>query len=618
MKSRIYIDLETFSDIDLIKAGHYKYSDSPFFDIILICWAENDMPVKVDTEVSEELKLKLENSIVIAHNASFERVCLEKFDIEIKDFRCTSIMAGHCGFPKSLMAVSKILLKEAKLETGTALINHFCSYPIKPFDSDKWAQFVEYCIRDVEACRNLYKIFRKYPSIDWQDYRIDQNINDRGVLIDKELVQKAIAFDNVLTKDIKSKLKKLTGLDNPNSTEQFKSFVESFIEVENVQKQTLQDLLNEEIPERLKEAIQLKLQLSKSSVKKYKTMLECAGFDNRARGLFQFNGASKTGRWAGRLIQVHNLPRNNFKELDKARKVLKSGSLEAFASLTDNPKQLLSELIRTAFISSTGALTVADFSSIEARLIAWLAGEKWRLEVFETHGKIYEASASRMFNVPINSITKGSELRYKGKVSELSLGYQGGTGALIRMGALRMGIEEHELAGIVKRWRAANPAIVQLWTDLDKAVKEAVLNKGKEVFYKALSFMVYRDMLHIRLPSGRYLLYVRPHLGDNQFGQQSVCYWHENQTSKKWEVTNLYGGKIVENVIQAIARDCLMVALRRAENSGLPVVMHVHDEIITEGEKLEELLKVMETPIDWLEGFQLKAEGFISEYYKKD
>lgn len=643
------IDIETYSPVDLAKAGVYPYAEHPDFEILLFAYAFDDEPVRcVDLaqgeQLPEELLSALTDSEVVktAFNAMFERVCIGRFfgiDLPIEQWECTLVKSAMVGLPLSLGTVSKVLkLEQGKMEAGKALIRYF-SLPCKPtrtnggrtrnlprHDIDKWQFFTEYCIRDVEverAIRNKIAFF-DIPETERALYVLDQEINDRGVLLDAELVRNAIEMDTVYKERLIEEAKALTALDNPNSVAQLKEWVSDKLgeEVESLTKGAIKDLAKEVDDETVKNMLMLRLEMAKTSVKKYEAMSNAVGADGRVRALLQFYGANRTGRWAGRLVQVQNLPQNHINDLDLAREVVKSGDLEMLEILYGNVPDTLSQLIRTAFIAKEGhTFVVADFSAIEARVIAWLAGESWRLQVFETHGKIYEASASAMFHVPIEEIHKGSPLRQKGKVSELALGYQGGPGALIQMGALGMGLTEDELQPLVDAWRNANPAIVRLWYDVGNAAIQAV-ERGTVVDVRGIRLECAKGILFVRLPSGRRLSYLKPRIGVNKFGSKALQFEGMDQTTKKWGTQDTYGGKLVENIVQAIARDCLAYAMLNLRSAGYNIVMHIHDEAVTEvptdKDYLDDVCRIMSQPIPWAKGLPLRADGYVTPYYKKD
>jgi len=652
------IDIETYSDVDLLKSGVYAYTDSDQFEILMFAYAYDDGPVQIiDLKQGEVLPDKVLSDLTkpsvikSAFNANFERTCISKYlastmPIEISQiymdpnqWHCTAVHALYAGLPGNLDGVAKALkLDDQKDSTGKALIRYF-SLPCKAtkvnggrtrnlpvHDPKKWQQFLDYCKQDVEVERSIRKRLERIPvpETEWKLWALDQEIVDRGVLLNPQMVEHAVACDSKYQEKRKLRAMELTGLDNPNSVAQLKGWLKETdgIEVDSLAKDILPDLIKQTKNETVKEVLELRQEMSKTSVKKYQAMERVICRDNRVRGLLQFYGASRTGRWAGRLVQVQNLPSNKMKQLDLARNLLLEGNYEALELLFDQVPDVLSQLVRTAFVAPEGSrFIVSDFSAIEARVIAWLAGEQWRLDVFATHGKIYEASASQMFGVPVEEIGKGSPLRQKGKIAELALGYGGGVGALDAMGALNMGLEEKELAGLVKAWRAANPYITKLWWECGDAALETVQNKTRVELHHGIAFHYQPGMLFIELPSGRRLSYVAPAMREGKFGQE-LSYMGVGAT-KKWERIGTYGPKIVENIVQAIARDCLAQALIRLNEAGATPVMHVHDEVVLEepyGSNLDlaEVEHIMGLPIKWAPGLDLPADGYETEYYLKD
>lgn len=646
MKRTLAIDIETYSDVDLVRSGVYAYTTSPKFEILLFAYSFDDDEVKViDLATGEtlpnEIILALEDEKIIktAFNANFERVCLSKYlnkKLSAKSWRCTAVQAASLGLPLSLDGVAQVLgLQKQKMKEGKELIKYF-SVPCKPTKSngernrnyphhslERWEVFKKYCAQDVEVEKAIRKRLERYPIItsEQEIYVLDQEINDRGILIDTKLVEKSIECENIHKEDIYAEAQKLTGLENPNSVIQLKQWLlENGVEVESLSKKTVADLAKD-AEEDVQRLLNLRSQLSKTSVKKYEAIERVLCADKRVRGLLQFYGANRTGRWAGRLVQVQNLPQNHIKDLTLARDLVKNGEFETLDMLFDNVSQVLSELIRTAFIPKENhRFIVADFSAIEARVIAWLAEEKWRLDVFNSHGKIYEASASQMFKIPIEEITKTSPLRQKGKISELALGYGGSVGALAAMGALDMGVKEEELQGLVSKWRQANPNITKLWWDIDKAAIKVVKEKSFEVVGKIKIFYE-KGIMFITLPSGRNLSYIKPRLETNKFGRKGITYEGIGAT-KKWERIETYGPKLVENIVQATARDLLAEAMINVDKKGYEIVMHVHDEIIVEISKdkgsLKEVCDAMAIAPEWAKGLPLRADGFECEYYRKD
>lgn len=651
------IDIETYSSIDIKKAGAYKYAQSEDFEILLFAYSFNHEPVRIidlksGEAIPEDILVALQdrNCVKYAYNAAFEWWCLNQFGIDtpLDQWRCTMVHGLYCGYTAGLGATGTAIglpQDKKKLTTGTALIRYFC-VPCKPTKSngnrtrnlphhapEKWELFKEYCLQDVvtEMAIADRLLFYPVPEREWLLWRYDVAMNAFGVKIDRQLVEGALSIDAEVRHELMSEAMKITGLNNPNSSKQLMEWLEKEgTEVENLQKGTVSQLVGDLEDGDVKRVLEIRQELSKTSIKKYQAMQEAAGMDDRIRGVSFFYGANRTGRYAGRLVQLQNLPRNYLETLDVAREFTRQGNGQALSMLYGNVPDTLSQLIRTAFIPSEGhQFVVSDFSAIEARVIAWLAGEEWRMEVFKTHGKIYEASASQMFGVPLNTIVKGHEnyaLRAKGKVAELALGYQGSVGALIAMGADKMGLTEQEMKDIVSRWRNTSKRIVELWYALENAAVE-VITTGEKQTVKCVTLAIEFDItfgqefLTILLPSGRKLFYPKPHLKENQFGSMQMHYKGINQTTKKWEIIPTYGGKLTENIVQAIARDCLTETLLRVKQKGWQVVFHVHDEIILDAPKsvsLEEVEKVMGEPISWALGLILKAAGFVSDYYMKD
>ena len=662
------IDIETYSSIDLTKSGVYKYIQNDF-EILLIAYAYDDEEIKIiDLKNNEKIPEKLkedildENIIKTAFNANFERVCLSKYFntyLSPKMFRCTQVHALYLGLPHGLENVAKSLrLKEQKLEEGKSLIRFFNKREnldlltsnnenIKKGEVlKKYEEFKKYCINDVKVERSIRKILEKVklPESEQKLWQLDQEINDRGVLVDSKLLNNAIYYDNYFKNILIEKLKTITNINNPKSNNQMKDYLNSLgLNVNSLSKESVESLLNsDEVKknphyEKIKEVLHLRKMLNKTSTKKYESMKRCMCDDERIRGLFQFYGANRTGRWAGRLVQVQNLPQNKINNLEKVREKIRNDIIKDFPSRkkefnknlnlnlynNENLSSLLSQLIRTTFIPKKNhRFIIADFSAIEARIIAYLSNEKWRIDVFNTHGKIYEASASKMFKVDINEITKESELRQKGKIAELALGYQGGVGALVSMGAYNMNLCESELIEIVKAFRSSNPNIVKLWNNAQKAFIEAVKNKSVVHIDKNISFIYEGNILFIKLPSGRRLSYIRPKIDyDNIFNKYIITYEGIDPTTKKSKRLTTYGGKLVENIVQAIARDVLAQSMINLKNHGFNIVMHVHDEIVLEVEdkisSIEEICEIMCKENKYLKGLKLKADGFESKYYKK-
>lgn len=651
------IDIETFSSVDIKKAGAYKYALSEDFEILLFAYSVDSKPVEiVDLKQGEKIPddiLKLltdKNCIKKAYNAVFEWWCLKQagYETDIHEWQCTMIHGLYCGYTAGLGAIGAAIglpQEKQKLTTGQALIKYFC-VPCNPTKSngnrernlphhepEKWQLFKEYCVQDVVTEMEIGKRLALFPvpQREWDLWHLDTEMNAFGVKIDEALVNGALYIDSATRNYLLDEARELTGLDNPNSAKQIIEWLLKLGEnVENLQKGTVEKMVDTLEDGQAKRVLEIRQELAKTSIKKYSAMKEAMCSDSRVRGLLQFYGANRTGRYAGRLVQVQNLPRNYIETLDTAREVIKTGDWQLLEILYGNIPDTLSQLIRTAFIpSENNHFVVSDFSAIEARVIAWLAGESWRMEVFKTHGKIYEASASQMFGVPINTIAKGEEnyhLRAKGKVAELALGYQGSVGALTAMGAADMGLTDEEMKDIVDRWRKSSKRIVELWYALENAPVE-VIESGKSQTVKCVTLarefdLIYgQDFLTITLPSGRKLFYPKPHLKENQFGQMQMHYMGINQTSKKWEEISCYGGKLTENIVQAIARDCLAETLLRVKAKGWPIVFHVHDEVILDVPKsveLEEVIKTMTEEISWAKGLILNAAGFTGSYYMKD
>lgn len=655
MKNNLHIDIETFCELDLKTVGVYKYTSHPSFEILLIAFKFNDEEVKVidlvqrlptDDENFQLFEcLMLDPDVVkYAHNAIFERLAFRSlFDTEPSEWRCSAIKSAYCGYPMALGEVSKAMsLDSGKLDTGKSLIKLFCM-PRKPTKNNittrnwpdafptEWESFKEYVKRDVEAeveIMDKLSIF-DLPVFEHETYSLDQKINDRGILIDIPLAVKAIGMDEEFSATLSKRTIELTGVSNPNSAAQLKKWLSSQLgqEVTSLNKEDVPNLLKVARGD-AKEVLEIRKKAAKSSIKKYAAMLNCVGGDSRARGLFQFYGASRTGRWAGRLIQLQNLPRNYIggSELEDLRADVREGLYDSVLCNYGDISSMLSQLIRTAFIPTRGkSFVVVDFSAIEARVIAWLASEQWRLDVFNTHGKIYEASASMMFNIPLETITKGSPYRAKGKVAELALGYQGGLEALRRMGGEKEGLSDDEMSEIVRAWRQANPRIVSMWYEVEENAKKAIKSPNR-VFkcLKGLEFLYQHKVLTIKLPSGRKLFYQNPCFTTNRFGKESIRFRGMNQETKVWGWVETYGGKLVENIIQAIARDILADSMLRLDRLGYDIVMHVHDEIVMEvrdkhaEQALKDVSDELGQEVAWARGLPLKAEGFICNFYQKD
>ena len=659
--SSLSIDIETYSDIDLKKSGSYRYSESPHFEILLFAVSINNGPVNVydlacgETLPDEILTALVDDNVVKwAFNANFERICIsnwlrknypDKFVgysiiedtvsnyLNPESWRCSMVWSAYMGLPLSLEGVGAVLgLEQQKLKEGKELIRYFC-VPCTPTKTnggrtrnlphhaaDKWTLFKSYNKRDVEVEIAIQKKLHHYPVPEfvWEEYSLDQEINDRGITIDLDVVNNAIALDEVSKAELSAEMKNCTALENPNSVLQLKNWLaKNGMVTDTLSKKAVTSLLKDAPPE-IKKVLELRLQLSKSSVKKYTAMQDTLCADGRARGMFQFYGANRSGRWAGRHIQLQNLPQNHIPDLEEARSLVKTGNYEALQLLYEDVPDTLSQLIRTAFIPKDGyKFIVCDFSAIEARVLSFLAGETWRIDVFETGGDIYCASASQMFHVPVEKHGQNAHLRQKGKIAELALGYGGSTGALNAMGALDMGLMENELAPLVASWREANPSIVKFWWDVDRAAKEAIQHRT-EVETHGIRFIYRSAILFIELPSGRRLCYIKPRMGENKFGGESITYEGTGST-KKWERIESYGPKLVENITQAISRDILAYAMRTLSHCF--IVAHVHDELIIEcplAVSLETVCKQMSRTPAWIKGLSLKADGYETMFYKKD
>lgn len=641
------IDIETYSDIPLQKTGVYRYCESPNFEILLFGYSIDSGPVQVvdlacGEHIPKEVLAALEDDSVIkwAFNAAFERVCLSRYlgyptgeYLDPESWHCSMVWAATMGLPLSLEGVGAVLgLEKQKLTEGKELIKYFCQpcLPTKangqrtrnrPFHApDKWGLFKRYNARDVEAEMGIQQKLSKFPVPPqvWEEYDIDQEINDRGVRIDMELVEQAIQMDARSRQELTDAMKRMTALENPNSVQQMKQWLsDNGMETDSLGKKVVAELLKTAPPE-LAEVLTLRQQLAKSSVRKYQAMEKTVCSDNRARGMFMFYGANRTGRFSGRNIQLQNLPQNHLPDLAEARALVRSGDFDAVKLLYEDVPDTLSQLIRTAFIPREGAqFLVADFSAIEARVIAWFAGESWRQEVFAKGGDIYCASASQMFKVPVEKHGINGHLRQKGKIAELALGYGGSVGALKAMGALEMGLTDEELPQLVDAWRQSNPNIVKFWWAVDKAVMEAVRYKHTTTDY-GLTFSCRSGMLFITLPSGRKLAYVKPKVGTNKFGGECITYEGIGST-KKWERLDSYGPKFVKNIVQATARDILCYAMRTLRCCS--IVMHIHDELVIEADprmSLDAVCEQMGRTPPWAKGLLLRADGYATPFYKKD
>lgn len=656
--NHLSIDIETRSSVDIGKAGLYKYAQSPDFEILLFAYKWNQDPVEIvdlkcGERIPEEIVKALSNPGTVKHayNAAFEWYCLNRagYKTPLPEWRCTMAHGLYCGYTAGLDATGKAIglpQDKQKLAVGKALIRYFC-VPCKPtktnggrtwnqpwHDKLKWDLFKEYCCQDVVTEHEIENRLSTFPMPpeEQRQWQMDVRMNACGVRVDESLIEGALYVDSVSTERLTKEAVMLTGLENPNSPAQLLQWLADHGTVlENLQKETVSAALEDEtLSEDVRRILEIRQQLGKTSIKKYVAMDTAKGEGQRVRGLTQYYGANRTGRWAGRMVQMQNLPRNYIKTLDYARETVKKKNYDGLRLLYGNVPDTLSQLIRTAFIPSEGnKFVVADFSAIEARVIAWLAGEQWVNEVFATHGKIYEATASQMFHVPLEKIVKGNPeyaLRQKGKVATLALGYQGGPAALIAMGALKQGLTEEELPDIVQRWRQANPRIRDLWYAVENAAIAAMTTAQPQAI-NGLIFSLEGDLLYgqtfltVRLPSGRKLFYPKPFLRENQFGKMALHYYTVGQQTKKWGIESTYGGKMTENIVQAVARDCLAVTLERIAARGLQVVFHVHDEVIIDAPMettVEEICGLMAEPIPWAPGLILKGAGFENNYYMKD
>lgn len=645
---RLLIDLETYSSVDISKAGAFKYVEAPDFEILLLAYAWGGSPVRVlnlldlTTDREEVLRLMMAvrdpDVVKVAHNSTFERACLSKYlghELPAEEWEDTMILAAMSGLPMSLDAAGAALqLKDQKIKEGTSLISYFCK-PCKPTITnggrtrnlpehapDKWQRFVEYCRRDVEVEQAIYYRLHRFPVPDWERrvWALDSRINERGVLVDTELAQAAIDVDEAFTATHSAEMRRLTGLDNPNSVAQLKDWLTAAgLTCGSLSKATVAELRGKAIDPTTRRVLELRQQLGKTSTKKYQTMLTAACQDNRVRGIMQYYGAGRTGRWAGRIVQPQNLPQNHLAGIEQVREIVRAKDLDTLELLYDNVPDVLSQLIRTALIAKPGCtLLVADYSAIEARVIAYLAGEVWRMEVFANGGDIYCSSASQMFKVPVVKHGVNGHLRQKGKIAELACGYGGGVGALKAFGADKMGLTEEEMLHIVTQWRQASPTIPRFWRDAEAAAKRALTQPGRTAKLPSCDVKYLRDAdaLRCRLPSGRILSYWGAHLEDGR-----IVFMGQNQTTRKWEKTETWGGKLVENIVQAFARDCLAVALLRLDQAGYQIVFHVHDEVIAEapeGSRWQDMADIMGQPIDWAPGLLLRGDGYETKFYMKD
>lgn len=640
------IDIETFSDVDLIKCGVYAYADSPAFEVLLFAYSfDGEETQIIDLAQGEAIPAEVESAIFddsitkTAFNANFERTCLSRFfgtQLSPYSWHCSAVQAAMLALPRSLEDVGAVLgLDKQKMKEGKELIRYFC-VPCKPTKAnggrtrnlphhapEKWELFKTYCKRDVDVEKAIRQKLHHFPipESEMEMYRLDQEINDRGVLVDLALVHQAISCESLHKEIVTKRAYELTGLENPNSVAQIKGWLTGKgMEIDSLSKKAVADLIKETDGE-VEELLRLRLLMAKTSVKKYEAMERSVCKNGRVHGLLQFYGANRTGRWAGRLVQVQNLPQNHIVDLELARNLVKQGRFEDLELFYDSTPNVLSELIRTAFVPKKGCrFIVADFSAIEARVLAWLSGEQWRLDVFASHGKIYEASASAMFHVPIEEITKGSPLRQKGKISELALGYGGSVGALTSMGALDMGLAEEELSPLVSTWRNANPHITQFWWDVDAAAIKAVTEK-RETRIGRITFFYQSGILFAMLPSGRKLAYVKPRMAVNKFGRNGLIYEGISE-SGKWGRIETYGPKLVENIVQGTARDLLAEAMLRLKKRGYQIVMHIHDEAVLEVPdslgSVKEICSIMAEQPEWADGLPLRADGYECAFYKKD
>lgn len=640
------IDIETYSDVDLTKCGVYAYSDSPNFEILLFAYAFDEEPTQItDLTCGENLPQRvlaaLEDPAITkaAFNAQFERTCISRYlgrKLSPEGWQCTAVQSAMLALPLSLDNVGEVLnIQRKKLKEGTDLVRFF-SMPCKPTKAnggrtrnrpedapEKWERFKTYCIRDVDAEREIRQKLWKFPipESEMELYRMDQEINDRGILVDQQLVENAVLCDNQYRQMVTARAYELTGLSNPNSPAQIKGWLaEHGVEAEKLDKKTVKGLISETDGEVL-EVLKLRLLMAKTSVKKYEAIERSVCSDGRVHGLLQFYGANRTGRWAGRLVQVQNLPQNHIPDLELARSLVKEQRFEDLDLLFDSTPEVLSELIRTAFVPKPGCrFIVADFSAIEARVLAWFAGEQWRLDTFVEGGDIYCASASKMFGVPVVKHGVNGHLRQKGKIAELALGYGGAVGALTSMGALDMGMQEEELQPLVSQWRNSNPHITKFWWEVDAAAVKAVKERT-EVVLGNLCFTYRSGILFVTLPSGRKLSYIKPRMTQNRFGRESLSYEGVGE-SKKWMRIETYGPKLVENIVQATARDLLALAMLRLRKRGFNIVMHIHDEAVLEVPEgvsgVEEICQIMSEQPDWAAGLPLRADGYECAFYKKD
>lgn len=649
------IDLETYSSENIQKSGLYRYVQSPDFEILLFAYQYEDGPVQIIDLLQGEripypVVLDLGNPDVrkTAFNAAFEYSCLSRyFKTSLEQWHCSMVHAWYCGYAGGLDAVGKAMQlpqDRRKMAEGKALVRYFCT-PCAPtkrnggrrrnlpeHSPEKWELFKEYCMQDVVSEREIARRLWMYPvpEAERRLWVLDQEINSGGVALDLDFVNGALAVSAHMTDELSAQARDLTGLENPNSVAQLKQWIQDHaeIEVESLDKQTVAELLEADGPDPdVKKMLKIRQELAKTSVKKYEAMKAAVCPDGRVRGLLQFYGGQRTGRWAGRLVQVQNLPRNYIESLDTARELVKKQKVEALRTVYGNVPDTLSQLIRTAFIPGEGCrFAVADFSAIEARVLAWLAGEEWRLKVFRTHGRIYEASAAAMFGVPVEKIRKGNPeyaLRAKGKIAELALGYQGAAGALVQMGALRMGLKEEDLPDIVRRWRASNRRIQDFWYAAERYAAECIEYGIPSTMPCGVSFLRDGERMMVQLPSGRRLSYVQPRLVPDERGRKRINHMGMGQKSHKWELIPTYGGKLTENIVQAVARDCLAHAMMNLREAGYRINFHIHDEVVLEipdgsSQSLEEAVRLMCQAPAWAAGLPLNADGFVGDYYKKE
>lgn len=646
-KRRLFCDLETYSSVDITKAGAFKYVESDDFEIMLLAYAWDDEPVRVldlldpngHDEMPDIMSGILDPNIVkVAHNSAFERACLRKYTgryLPPEEWEDTMILAAMNGLPLSLDAAGAALeLRDQKIKEGTALISYFCK-PCLPTIAnggrtrnlpehapDKWERFKTYCKRDVEVEQAMYRRLRSFPVTDFERkvWALDARINERGVRIDTKFVAVAIDMDGTCRERHMTEMQRLTGLENPNSVAQLKDWLETAgMSADSLNKATVLEMKDKATDPTTRRVLELRQQLGKTSVTKYEAMQNAVCADGRVRGLLQYYGAGRTGRWAGRLVQVQNLPQNHLDQIGTVRELVRERDLETLELCFDSVPDVLSQLIRTAFVAGEGNIFhVADYSAIEARVIAYLAGEKWRMDVFRNGGDIYCSSASAMFRVPVVKHGVNGHLRQKGKIAELACGYGGGVGALRAFGADKMGLTEEEMQDIVTQWRAASPAIPRFWRDAESAAVRAINNPGRTTTVPCgVKYRRDGDALRCRLPSGRILSYWDAKLDTDG----SICFMGQNQTTRRWEKTGTWGGKLVENIVQAYARDCLAVAMVRLAEEGWKICFHVHDEVIVEapiGTSWEQVAEVMGRPIDWAPGLLLRGDGYSTPFYRKD